>query len=471
MGAVDALAGDVTASARTPGPDGVFAIDASLDPLEIIGHLFRKYGDVVRYQSRFGPCLLFVRPEHIQAVVQRKNIQRASLVKMILGNGLLASDGEYWKSQRQLMQRHFLPRRIQAFAPIMASETVRTEECWEIAARNGAPVDIVADMSVLALRVLLRTLFTSELSVQEEISMCSAVTRAVTELGRISWTIFGVPTALTPRGNNDLETARGVLDAYCHDQIARRRALPPGQRPPDLLTLLLEATTERGPLEDRELRDEMVTMLIAGHETTALALSWTWKALAEHPEIEARLHREVDVIPSGSGADPEALTACPWTRAVFQESMRLYPPVWSVARTATADEIIDGHAVPKGACVLIATWFTHRHRDYWQDAETFDPARFLENAAHPSNTAYAPFGGGRHTCVGMHFALFEGTLILAKLAQRFRVRPLPGQDIRANPGITLRQSPSLRAYIEIRGHHGDTDRRVTTAMGTALISQ
>jgi cytochrome P450 len=437
---------------ETPGPEGLISFDPLLQPLQIIEQLLGQYGDVVRYQSRFGPCFLFVHPEHVHTVLHCNNIQRGSLVKWLLGDGLLASDGSFWKSQRQLMQRLFLPQRIAPFASIMAAETTRTQAQWQAAARSGRPVDIATDMTRLTLRVAVRALFSAELTAQQECSLCEAITRAVTELGRISWTIFGVPTLLTTGSNADLNGARRLIDSFCFDLIAKRRSITPEHRPPDLLTLLLEASNESGVLKDPQVRDEMVTMLVGGHETTAVALSWTWKVLGEQPDIETRLHDEVDRTLNGQETDVAAFSHCHWARAVFQEAMRLYPPVWFMARTAVADEVIRGHLVPKGACVLISTWFTHRHPDFWPDAERFDPARFLEGTQPGFHQhAYLPFGGGRHTCLGMHFGLLEGTLILAKLARRFMVRPLPGQQIRPSFGITLRQLPGLRAHVEMRG--------------------
>jgi cytochrome P450 len=437
---------------KTPGPDGLISFDPSLQPLQVVEQLVNQYGDVVRYRTRFGPCFLFVHPEHVHAVFHRRSIQRSSLVKLILGEGLLASDGAFWKSQRHAMQRHFLPQRISPFESAMVAQIERTETQWEAAASSGMPIDVAGEMTRLTLRVVVQTLFSHALEPQQETALCEAVTRAVTELGRISWTVFGVPTVLTPAGNADLGSARRMIDSFCYDLIAKRRAVALENRPTDLLTLLLEVGGEVEALTDEQLRDEMVTMLVGGHETSALALSWAWKLIGEQPDVEVRLHREVDQTPDPNATDGSAVSQFHWTRAVFQEALRLYPPVWSIARTAVADEVIDGHLVPKGACVLVSAWFTHRHRDFWDDPEVFDPTRFLEGAQRaPHQRAYFPFGGGRHTCLGMHFGLLEGTLILARLARRFRVRPLPGQHIRPSPGITLRQLPGLAAYIEKRG--------------------
>jgi cytochrome P450 len=283
--------------------------------------------------------------------------------------------------------------------------------------------------------------------------LCAAITQTINDLGKISWTIFGVPVQFTPNSNAAFAAGKGVIDATCYDMIARRRARSPGDRPRDLLTMLIEAEVEGGDghMDDRQLRDEMVTMLVGGHETTALALAWAWKVLAEHPEIEAKLHREVDEVIGDRLPELADLSKLPWAKAVFQEAMRLYPPVWYMARVANEADVIHGHPVPKGACVLISAWFTHRHQEFWPDAERFDPTRFLDPAATPAHRyAYFPFGGGRHQCLGMYFALLEGTLILAQLAQQFRVRPLGGQQIRPDPGITLRQTPPMQAMVAAR---------------------
>jgi cytochrome P450 len=254
--------------------------------------------------------------------------------------------------------------------------------------------------------------------------------------------------AFTPQGTAEFRGAKDLIDAICYDVIDRRHRTPAEQRPRDLLTMLIESGSDADALNRRQLRDEMVTMLIGGHETTAVALAWSWKALAEHPDIERRLHAEVDQARAGEATEP--LSGLAWGRAIFQESMRLYPPVWYAARVAINDGVIDGYSIPRGACVLISAWVTHRHTAFWNQPERFAPDRFLDTDQPFHREAYLPFGGGRHTCLGMHFALLEGTLILAELSRRFCVRPTNADEVRTHPGITLRQSPGLRARIEIR---------------------
>ena len=191
-------------------------------------------------------------------------------------------------------------------------------------------------------------------------------------------------------------------------------------------------------------------MLIGGHETTALSLAWAWKLLAEHPVVEARLHHELDSVLADRAPQADDMEKLPWTKAVFQEAMRLYPPVWYMGRVAIEADEIDGYAIPRGACVMVLPWFTHRHPEFWRSPEMFDPARFLAPNEPPHRYAYFPFAVGRHQCLGMHLAMMEGMFIVAQLSKRFLVRPIAGQNVRPLAGITLRQSPFMRARIEPR---------------------
>jgi acyl-CoA synthetase (AMP-forming)/AMP-acid ligase II/cytochrome P450 len=435
----------------TPGPAGVISFDAYVDPLRFLAQLWERYGDVLRYRTRFGHCFLFLHPEHAQTILHRESLHRTSLVKMLLGDGLLVSDGPRWKSQRRLMQREFLPRSVAPFVSVMARETARSAQSWQLTALAGDPVDVPVEMSRLTLRVIVKALFSEDLTDTRASELCTAVTQVIVEQGKLSWMLFGLPASFTPASNAIFAAAKAVLDAVAYDMINHRRGVPASTRPHDILTLLLEAETDTGSLSDLQIRDEIMTMLVGGHETTALSLAWAWKAIAENPDVEAALHAEIDQVLGGRCPELEDLSKLSYTRGIFQEALRLYPPVWYQARLASEDTVIHGHFVPRGACVLVSGWFTHRHKDFWPDPELFDPTRFSNSPAQATHRdAYFPFGDGRHICLGMHFALLEGTLILAQLSQQFRVRPIPGQQVLPHPGITLRQSPGLAATIELR---------------------
>jgi cytochrome P450 len=430
-----------------PGPRDLVSFDAHVDPLAFLGGLLRDYGDVVRYTTRYGASFLFAHPKHVQIIMQRENFRRASLIKMMLGDGLLASDGPHWRAQRQLMQKDFQPSRVAAFASVITGEILRTEQEWQTAAQTGEPVDIAAAMTRLTLRIIVKALFSHDLSDSHAADLCGAVTQTIIELGKVSWTIFGAPFEFSPAGNSDFAASKKIIDTTCYELIARRRAQTREDRPRDLLSLLL---LDGEHLTDLQLRDEIVTMLVGGHETTALSLAWAWKLLAEHPAAEARLHRELDTVLADRAPHAEDLERLEWTRAVFQEAMRLYPPVWYMGRVAIEADEIDGYAIPRGACAMVLPWFTHRHPKFWQSPEEFDPTRFLAPAEPAHRYAYFPFAGGRHQCLGMHLAMMEGMFIVAQLSKRFLVRPVAGQDVRPLAGITLRQSPFMRARIELR---------------------
>ena len=436
-----------------PGPSGIIE-NARVDPLAFLARLVEQHGDVVRYQSRFGPCFIFAHPAHVQAVFHSENYRRTSLIKMSLGDGLLASDGAHWRSQRRLMQRDFLPARVAPLAAMMLRRTEATARAWLAAAESGSPVDVPAEMTRLTLRIIVEALFSHDLPDERAIELCDAVTKTVEDLAEISWTIFGTPMRFGPDSSAKFAAARGIIDDICYQMVADRKAQAPQARPRDLLTLLIEAQGDNGALSDRQLRDEMVTMLVGGHETTALVLAWAWKLLAEHPWAEARLHEELDRF-QGSQSSPTDLTELRWTRAVLRESMRLYPPVWYLARVASKDDAIDGYPSPRGACVMISAWLTHRHREFWTDPHEFRPQRFLDDSPTSHRYAYFPFGGGRHQCLGMHLAEIEAAVLLSRLAQQFRLHPLNGQQVRPVPGITLRQSPGLRARLDVRNRKAD----------------
>lgn len=437
----------------TPGPVGLISSSVGGDPLGFLGGLIERYGDVVRYETKLGPCFLFVHPEHVQTILHRENYRRASLVKMMLGDGLLASDGSRWRSQRRLMQKDFLPAAIVPFVGIMSRYTRATIDDWQAAVRDRESVDITAAMTRLTLRIVVAALFSEDLEPSALNALCEAVTQTITDLGRISWTIFGAEVQFSPSSTTAFTAAKAVIDGTCYSTIARRRSQHPPQRSRDLLTMLIEADTETGPMTDRELRDELVTMLVGGHETTALALAWAWKLLADHPAIGATMCGEIDSVLSGRDPEFADLQKLPFVQAVFQEVMRLYPPVWYMARVANEDDVVHGHAIPRGACVMISAWFTHRDRRFWDEPERFNPARFINRPANAQpRYAYFPFGGGRHQCLGMHFSMLEGVQILAQLAQHFEVHPIAGQQVQPDPGITLRQKPLMQATIAERGY-------------------
>ena len=434
----------------TPGPAGLTSLQG-VDPLEFLGDLADRYGDALRYRTRIGYCYLFLNPEHVQTILHRETYRRASLIKLTLGDGLLASDGPRWRSQRRLMQPNFFATTVAPFASIISRESARTAGHWRAAAESGQIVDVTSAMTRLTLRIIVEALFSEDLSESLSTHLCSSITQTLVELGNLSWTVFGASVQVTPGGMANFTAGKKAVDEICYELIARRRQLPPQRRPQDLLTLLIEAETDGAPMTDLQLRDEIITMLVGGHETTALALAWTWKSLAEHPDAAQNLRQELDQVLGDAPPSLADVSRLPYTKAVFQETLRLNPPVWNMSRVAEADHVIHGHAVPRGACVMVSQWLTHRHKALWPDPLRFDPTRFTDPARQPAHRyAYFPFGGGRHHCLGIHLAMMEGSMILADLARQFIVKPTNADQVKRELGITLRQSPSLAARIEQR---------------------
>ena len=424
---------------RPPGPElGLFAslsrirrrqLTGFLDPLraEYPRITYVRLGDEHAYVL-FDPELarsLFA--DHGRHTTKGRGLERA---RLLLGDGLLTSEDPVHRSQRRLVQPAFHAGRIAAYAEIMRAEAERQAATWT----DGAPVLMAAEMGRLTLRIAGRALFGSDLPERDVHTVVRAVATLLTGFGRLL-----MPRVLgllpTPR-NLRLLGARNDLDALVYRLIAEHRTS--GDRG-DLLSMLLAARDEAGePMPDRQVRDEVLTLLLAGHETTAMALTWTWLLLARHPEAAARLQAEVDAV----GAESAAL---PYTRAVLAESMRVRPPAWIISRRAAADLDLDGWRVPAGTLVVTSPWVTHRDDRWWGDGQAFRPERWLtadgtfdEAAPGQPRGAYFPFGAGRRVCIGESFAWTEGVVVLATLARQWAPEVRPETSDRVHPAITLR---------------------------------
>jgi cytochrome P450 len=434
-----------------PGPCGenpdANVSGAGPGPLQFLLNLTRQYGDVVHYQTTYGPLYFFNHPDHVKEVLHSTNCMRASLVKLVLGEGLLASDGNYWRSQRRLMQPSFLEHRIVEFGPLITGATIAALRRWEPYAENGQPLDMALEMRRLTLDIVFKALFSADLSSEID-PLCEVVTILMEDMGDISCTLLNSPLRLSPSRNNQFQAALQTVNRIVYGMISERRQCR--EKPNDLLSLLMSVRDETGQgLDDNQVRDEVVTMLIAGHETTALSLSWAWYLLAKHPAAEQRLHDELTGALAGRTPTMKDLPELPYTRQVLQESLRLYPPVWFMVRKASADDEIAGYKIPSNAFVVVSPYTTHRHPEYWENPEQFDPERFTpELSARRHRHAYLPFAGGRHICLGIHFAMMEGQLITATIAQQYRLKLLPGHPVEAQPALTLRQRHGLMVTLE-----------------------
>jgi cytochrome P450 len=397
-------------------------------------------GDVVR--MRFGPfrVMQLNHPEHIKRVFQNpriygKQTMTYGRLRILLGLGLVVSDGDFWLRQRRIAQPAFHKERVSSFADTMVRAGQAVVE--RLRALAGAPFDVAAEMTRATLAVVCETLLGGDMGEDaERISPAFAIlNEIVTE--RMN-ALVPAPMFVPTRTNRRFKRALAELDGAVYRIIARRRES--GAQQGDLLSMLMHARdADTGEaMNDRQLRDEVTTILLAGHETTAVTLTWAFYLLSQHPEIEARLRTElVGVLGSRAPglADCERLT---YTRQIIDESLRLYPPVWAMDRSVAADDELDGGVrVPKGVMVLMSPWVVQRAAAWWGDGDVFRPERFARGAEYP-RYAYFPFIGGPRQCIGNVFALMESQLILAIVAQSFRLALVPGQNIELQPLLTLR---------------------------------
>ncbi len=412
-------------SYRTPLP---FMWEARPNPLAYALRQVRSYGEVVCIRSwLLPPIFLFTRPEHVRYVLQEnnRNYRKGDIVgkmKVVLGEGLFTSDGEFWRRQRRLAQPAFHRQRIQGFAELMTDAADKSLDTWRGRALAGEPIDVMAEMSALTLAVVGRALFGVDLS-----DRATAVGRnmlvALEELTRRALNPFALPLALPLPSHRRLQRATRELDRVVFEIIEQRRASDGNQA--DLLAMLMEARdadTGEG-MTTQQLRDEVMTFVLAGHETTAMALSWTWYLLAQHPEIEERLCAEIAKAVGDRVPTIDDLPRLQYARQVVEEVMRLYPPVWGFVRQAIQEDRIAGYRIGKGAIVNIVPYVTHRHPAFWDDPDRFDPDRFTsERVRERPKFAYLPFSGGPRLCIGNEFALMEAQLVVAMTLQRYRLR-------------------------------------------------
>jgi cytochrome P450 len=422
---------------------------AAPDPLKYFSEIAKQYGDVAGLRLLNVKVFLINHPDYIEDVLvnhPRKFVKgwvlRAN--KRTFGQGLLTSEGEFWLRQRRLAQPAFHKARIAGYAATMVEYTERLMQEW----RDGEERDIHAEMMRLTLQIVGRTLFDAD--VERDARDIGQAMELLLKLGaNFRRTVF-VPQWLPTPTNVRIELAMRRIEKVLYRIIAERRAS--GCDAGDLLSMLLAAQDEDGSrMTDQQLRDEAITLFLAGHETTANALAWTWWLLANHPRVEAVLHEELRSVLAGRTPGLEDMPKLPYTNQVITESMRLYPPAWGIARTAIEDHEIAGYAVPKGSGVSFTQWTIHRDERWYEAPEEFRPERWEGDLLKRlPRFAYFPFGGGPRQCIGNTFALMETALVLATAAQRYRFRLVPGHPVVPLASITLRPKYGVRVVLEKR---------------------
>ncbi len=421
----------------------------SRDPLAFLAAISREYGDIVTMSFYNFRVYYVSHPDYIEEVLVNQarkfikgRILRAN--KGLFGNGLLTSEGDFWLRQRRLAQPAFHRARIAAYGKTMVRFTERLIEGW----RDGETRDIHAEMMRLTLQIVAKTLFDADVDgdAQQVGHALEAIMDFNSDFRRLILTPSWLPT---PR---NLRAALAIrrLNKIIYRIIDQRRAA--GGDAGDLLSMLLHAQDEDGSrMTDRQLRDEVITLFLAGHETTALALSWTWWLLAQNPRAEVKLHGELDAVLAGCSPTLEDLPKLRYTDHVISESMRLYPPAWGMARVAIEDAEIGGYRIPKGSGVSLSQWVVHRDPRWFEAPQEFLPERWEGDLPKRlPRFAYFPFGGGPRQCIGNTFALMEAALLLATIAQKFRMRLVLDQKVEPVASITLRPRHGIRVTLEAR---------------------
>ena len=411
----------------------------------------RDHGDIVRY--RIGPLTIHLvnHPDFISHVLvkNRQNYDKQSrssaALRLICGESLLTANSASWKKRRRIIQPMFHQQAIEGFLETISECTNTMLDDWSEKAARGAPVEVASEMMKLTFRIVGLCLFGTELA-REAATVEDAMHTLVSHTYIRYQSILSPPAFLPTPANRRFKKALAEVDEIVAALITSHRSNPPAV--PDLLTMLLEGkdaeTSE--PISDQDIRNEAIAFLLAGHETTANSLAWSLHLLSTHPEAAREVATEFSETCGTRQPTMADLPSLKKALHVFEESNRLYPPIWAMERRAIEHDEIGGYHIPKGSGVIISPYALHRHPAFWNDPETFDPTRF-ETHDHP---AYLPFGAGQRFCIGKEFALAEARIILPSILQRFKIHPLPDQLAEPEPAITLRIRNGLKIHLTPR---------------------
>lgn len=443
----------VTTTQYPPGPasrlPGGHMLAFWRDAIGLLTGFVQQYGDIVAYKLGPERLVLLNHPEYIQDVLvthQRNFTKSRGLewAKYLLGEGLLTSEGEVHLRQRRLVQPAFSRQRLATYADAIVDYSVRFRQRWQ----EGASLDIDREMGYLTLSIAGKTLFDADLEADAP-EAGEALATVISMFPRFMLPCNNLIAKLPLPSNRQADRARSRLDSLIYRiiQERRRRNVATG----DLLSMLLAARDHEGDgrgMTDQQLRDEVMTLLVAGHETTAALLTWTWYLLSQHPTIEAQLDQELDTVLSGRLPTADDIPQLRYTRLILAEAMRLYPPAWIIARRVIAPYEVGGYVLPAKTIVVMSPYITQHDARFYPQPDVFDPQRWVPAVeAERPKFAYFPFGGGARQCVGEGFAWLESTLTLATLAQRWHMRLVPGHPIALRPLITLRPKYGMRMTL------------------------
>ena len=446
-----------TAKGRTiPGPRGHPILGSirqiQRDNVQTFMDAWRQYGDIVHFR---GPLTinLVVHPDYVERVLRNNvaNYPRPEFVteklKSIVGEGLVAAEGERWANARRVSQPAFTKDLLDAYGQTMIETTGEMLERWEPYLEAGRQLDIKSEMMHISLANLATAMFHFDLrEALDQIEPAVAFALAHTNR-RLTSPID--PQKLPLPSSKHFVSVLGGLNQVIYRIIGEHRKAPDGVR--DFVNMLLESTDPKtgAPVTDQQARDEVIGFFIAGHETVSSALTWTFYLLSQNPESWRKLKSEVDEVLGGRTPTVDDVPNLKYTEYVLLEAMRLYPPIFVLMRRALDDDVVGGYHVPKGSTVVLCAYVTHRHRDFWDNPEGFDPERFMpERSAHLPRMAYFPFGGGPRKCIGNTFAMIEMPLVVAMIAQRYKVNLVPEQVVFPEPAISLRPRDPVMVTVE-----------------------
>lgn len=426
------------------------------DPLAFLAQTWRDYGDVVQFPIPKPPSYLVSSPSAVRDVLvmnsrnyTKSTIQYRSL-SLVTGEGLLTASNDEWRVQRPLVQPAFHHSTIESVARHVADSTDGLVTRWG-ALPDGAIVDVDGEMMRLALDVVGKSLFGADITGDADRLARATLSALSVVVGRARMPLAAPGWVPTPSNRRLAAAVRTLDDAVAH-LIAQHRARgSAGSRDADMLDLLLDAHDDEGrSLSAAQVRDQMVTFIVAGHETVASAMSWAWALIAQHPEVGDAIAAEADAVIGDRpmvAADYVRLT---WTKAVFEETLRLYPPAWLITRASIDAAELDGFEIPARSLHIISPWIVHRHPDAWTSPDEFDPSRFMQRGAIDRH-AFIPFGNGLRLCIGRDFAYVEGVLALARISQRLRLSRVGAEGLpQADPLVTIRPKNGLHLRVSRR---------------------
>jgi len=436
------------------GPKGKFILgvmpDFNRDPLGFIEKLARDYGDVVRTQFFYVPAYFIYHPDQIEQVLATDNKNfikplsfRTPFFQRLVGNGLLTSEGDFWRRQRRLAQPAFHRERINGYGAIMVKDCLKMLETWT----DGETLDIHLEMMRLTMEIVTHTLFNVNVTDDAE-KVAAALATLVEPFGHQATLKWILDNRLPTPGNRRFHKTAARLDEVVYRIISERRA-GGNEDQGDLLSMLLQAHDEDGSqMTDQQLRDEVITLFLAGQETTALTLTWGWYLLSQHPEAEEKLWQELDEVLGGRAPETGDMPRLKFTEMIVKESLRLYPPAYVVGRESVKDCEIGGYRVPASTQVFMPPWVVHRDPRFFDEPDKFKPERWTpEFTSALPKYAYFPFGGGPRICIGNSFAMMEIVLLMATIAQRFRLRLAPDQKVTIIPAMSLRPRDGIKMKI------------------------